>query len=223
MFYSVSDIWFVFLAVCDFDTVCDLQARAVKNFEAASKRHAAGLAKEGIASPDGDDPSDGEEAGDVSRGGAESGRPSMRAEIATNTPVATTAATTPAAATPSRKGKEKVGASGGSVTFQILTRMSLRLLMIPRVILPQELVEVNAQLRIHLIVLLDPLSGHQGWCSMSSFQTRRVLASQLSLKLLFKRMFTRIMLRGLMQRCLPLRRLMNWICLLLPRPEQLLL
>ncbi|KAK0592059.1 hypothetical protein LWI29_012594 [Acer saccharum] len=82
--------------LCDFDTVCDLQARAVKNSEAASKRHAAGLAKDGIASPDGDDHSDGgEEAGDVSRGGA------------VNTPAAT------AAVTPSRKGKEKAGASRG--------------------------------------------------------------------------------------------------------------
>ncbi|KAK0608668.1 hypothetical protein LWI29_034048 [Acer saccharum] len=94
--------------LCDFDTVCDLQARAVKNSEAASKRHAIGLAKEGIASLDGDDPSDDEEAGDVFGGGAESGRPPIRAEVAANTPVATT----PAAATPSRKGKEKVGASG---------------------------------------------------------------------------------------------------------------
>ncbi|KAK0582319.1 hypothetical protein LWI29_024133 [Acer saccharum] len=74
--------------LCDFDTVCDLQARAVKNSEAASKRHAAGLAKEGIASPDDD-------------------------EVVANTPAATIAATTPAAATPNRKGKEKVGASGG--------------------------------------------------------------------------------------------------------------
>ena len=85
----------------------------MKNSEAASKRHAAGLANEGIVSPDGDDHSDGEEAGDVSRGGAESGRPPMRAEVAANTPVATTAATTPAAATPNRKGKEKVGVSRG--------------------------------------------------------------------------------------------------------------
>ncbi|KAK0583961.1 hypothetical protein LWI29_005639 [Acer saccharum] len=107
------DTWFVFLAICDFDTVCDLQARAVKNSEAASKRHAAGLANEGIASSDGDDHSDGEEAGDVSKGGAESGRPPMRAEVAVNTPAATAIAATPAAATPSRKGKEKVGASGG--------------------------------------------------------------------------------------------------------------
>ncbi|KAK0581705.1 hypothetical protein LWI29_016980 [Acer saccharum] len=72
--------------LCDFDTVCDLQARTVKNFEAASKRHAAGLAKEGIASPD---------------------------EVAANAPVVTTTVATPAAATPNRKGKEKVGASGG--------------------------------------------------------------------------------------------------------------
>ncbi|KAK0598870.1 hypothetical protein LWI29_000210 [Acer saccharum] len=72
--------------LCDFDTICDLQAQAVKNSEAASKRHAAGLAKEGIASPDGDDPSDGEEAGDVSGGGAELGRPPIRAEVAANTP-----------------------------------------------------------------------------------------------------------------------------------------
>ncbi|KAK1555663.1 hypothetical protein Q3G72_029692 [Acer saccharum] len=59
--------------LCDFDTVCDLQARAVKNSEAASKRHAAGLAKEGIAGPDNDEPSDGEDAGDVTGGGVESG------------------------------------------------------------------------------------------------------------------------------------------------------
>ncbi|KAK0586720.1 hypothetical protein LWI29_011332 [Acer saccharum] len=81
---------------------------AVKNFEAASKRHAAGLAKEGIAGPDGDDPSDGEDAGDVTKGEVESGQPPMRAEVAVNIPVAAAAATTP-----SRKGKEKVGVSGG--------------------------------------------------------------------------------------------------------------
>ncbi|KAK0581913.1 hypothetical protein LWI29_019486 [Acer saccharum] len=98
--------------LCDFDTVCDLQARAVKNSEAASKRHAAGLAKEGIAGPDGDEPSDGKDAGDVTRGGVESGQPPMRAEATASVPVAT-AATTPAATTSSRKGKEKVGVSGG--------------------------------------------------------------------------------------------------------------
>ncbi|KAK0580102.1 hypothetical protein LWI29_036384 [Acer saccharum] len=104
--------------MCDFDTVCDLQGRTVKNSEAASKRHAAGLAKEGIAGQDGDDPSDGEDTGDVTRGDAELGRPPMHAEVAANTPAATVAATipseaTPAAATPNRKGKEKVGASVG--------------------------------------------------------------------------------------------------------------
>ncbi|KAK0578308.1 hypothetical protein LWI29_008391 [Acer saccharum] len=107
--------------LCDFDTVCDLQARAVKNSEAASKRHTAGLAKEGIAGPDGDEPSDGEDAGDVTGGGVESGQPPMRAEAAASVPVAAaattpttaTAATTPAATTSSRKGKEKVGVSRG--------------------------------------------------------------------------------------------------------------
>ena len=90
--------------MCDFDTVCDLQARVVKNSEAANKRHAVGLAKEGIASPDGGDPSDGEETGDVTGGGVESGQPSMHTEVAANTPAATT---------PSRKGKEKVGVLRG--------------------------------------------------------------------------------------------------------------
>ncbi|KAK0590364.1 hypothetical protein LWI29_026011 [Acer saccharum] len=84
------------------------KARTVKNSEAANKRHAAGLAKEGIAGPDGDDPSDGEDAGDVTRGEVESGQPSMRAEAAATIPVAAAAATTP-----NRKGKEKVGVSGG--------------------------------------------------------------------------------------------------------------
>ncbi|KAK0601718.1 hypothetical protein LWI29_026850 [Acer saccharum] len=93
----------------DFDTVCDLQARVVKNSEAASKRHAAGLAKEGIASLDGGDPSDGEEAGDVTGGGVKSGQPPMRTEVVANTPVATTHIAT----TPSRKGKEKIGVSRG--------------------------------------------------------------------------------------------------------------
>ncbi|KAK0578023.1 hypothetical protein LWI29_003785 [Acer saccharum] len=107
--------------LCDFDTVYYLQARAVKNSEAASKRHAAGLAKEGIAGPDGDGPSDGEDAGDVAGGGVESGQPPMRAEAAASVPVATAATTpaaapavtTPAATTSSRKGKEKVRVSGG--------------------------------------------------------------------------------------------------------------
>ena len=50
----------------------------------------------------------------------------------------------------------------GSVTSLFLTRMSLRLLLILRVTWPPELVEVSAQLRVHLIMLLDLPSGHQG-------------------------------------------------------------
>ncbi|KAK0580932.1 hypothetical protein LWI29_007831 [Acer saccharum] len=94
-----------FFSLCDFDTVCDLQARAVKNSEAASKRHATGLSNEGIASPDGGGPSDGEEAGDIPKGGVESGQPPVHTEAAANTPTA---------ATPSRKGKEKIGVLGGA-------------------------------------------------------------------------------------------------------------
>ncbi|KAK1577950.1 hypothetical protein Q3G72_026254 [Acer saccharum] len=85
---------------------------AVKNSEAAGKRHAAGLAKKGIAGPDGDEPSDGEDAGDVTGGRVESGQPPIRAEAAASVPIAA-AATTPAATTSSRKGKEEVGVSGG--------------------------------------------------------------------------------------------------------------
>ncbi|KAK0580783.1 hypothetical protein LWI29_006169 [Acer saccharum] len=47
---------------------------------------------------------DGEETGDVTGGGVESGQPPMHTEVAVNTPAATT---------PSRKGKEKVGFSRG--------------------------------------------------------------------------------------------------------------
>ncbi|KAK0594230.1 hypothetical protein LWI29_020845 [Acer saccharum] len=100
----------------DFDRVCDLQARAVKNSEAASKRHAAGLAKEGVASPDGGDPSDDENVGDVDGERVDLGT-SVCPDDAASTPVVTdsvaasTAAST-AATAPSRKGKEKVGVSG---------------------------------------------------------------------------------------------------------------
>ena len=40
--------------VSDFDIVCDEQARAVKNSEVASQRHATGLSKEGVAPLEGD-------------------------------------------------------------------------------------------------------------------------------------------------------------------------
>ncbi|KAK0578755.1 hypothetical protein LWI29_015694 [Acer saccharum] len=101
----------------DFDRVCDLQARAVKNSEAASKRHAAGLAKEGVASPDGGDPSDDEDTGDVDGErvelrpspvcpGAAASIPAVTDSVAASTTAST------AATAPSRKGKEKVGVSG---------------------------------------------------------------------------------------------------------------
>lgn len=78
--------------------VCDLQARAVKNFEAASKRQAVGLAKEGITTPDGGDPSD-EELGDFDREGVELGQPPIHKKDAASAPPASTVATTPAAST----------------------------------------------------------------------------------------------------------------------------
>ncbi|KAK0595319.1 hypothetical protein LWI29_005616 [Acer saccharum] len=84
--------------MCDFETVYDLQAWAAKISEAASKRHAAGLAKKGIASPDSGDHSDGEDVGDGPREGVESGELPLHREVA--------------GSTHSRKGKEKVGASG---------------------------------------------------------------------------------------------------------------
>ncbi|KAK0578949.1 hypothetical protein LWI29_018937 [Acer saccharum] len=80
-----------------FPSLCDVQARAVKNFEAVSRRHAAGLAKEGFASLDGGDPSDGEDVGDDLGEGVETDQAPIRQEVA--------------ASTPSRKGKEKVGTS----------------------------------------------------------------------------------------------------------------
>ncbi|KAK0594828.1 hypothetical protein LWI29_001006 [Acer saccharum] len=53
--------------LCDFDTDCDLQARAVKNSEA-----------------------DGEEANDITEGGVESGQPPVHTEVAANTSAAAT-------------------------------------------------------------------------------------------------------------------------------------
>ncbi|KAK0585643.1 hypothetical protein LWI29_031746 [Acer saccharum] len=97
----------------DFDRVCDLQARAVKNSKAASKRHAAGLAKEGVASPDGGDPSDDEDTGDVDGERVELRPSPVRPGAAASTPTVTAnVATSTAATAPSRKGNEKVGVSG---------------------------------------------------------------------------------------------------------------
>ena len=163
----------------------------MKNSEAASKRHVAGLSKERIASPNGGDPSDGEEAGDITEGGVKSGQPPMHTEAATNTPVA---------ATPSREGKQKVGVSGGvSATSLFLTRMFLRLLLILRVTWPLEPVEVNAQLRVLLTMLLEPENGCQGLCSTLSLRMRRVLMIRYSSKLLLlKQLPTGVLLKGQM-------------------------
>ena len=65
------------LAVSDFDVVCDSQARLVKNSEAVRKRRAIGLVKEGAASQDDGNPSDGEEVGDVAGGDVEPVRLAM--------------------------------------------------------------------------------------------------------------------------------------------------
>ncbi|KAK0573562.1 hypothetical protein LWI29_009920 [Acer saccharum] len=89
--------------LCDFDTVYNMQARVVKNSEVASRRHAAGLAKEGIFDPDGGDPSNGEDTGDILGGDAKTGQPPARQEVAEVT-----------ASAPSHKGKEKVGVSRAS-------------------------------------------------------------------------------------------------------------
>ena len=95
MFYN---ILFCFV-VSDFDIVCDEQARAVKNYEAASQRHAAGLSKEGVAPPEGDNSQDSEEGGDVPTPNVETVQPRGNDEVVRMP-------------TPSRKGKEKVGTSG---------------------------------------------------------------------------------------------------------------
>ena len=55
--FALNDVVFCFL-VSEFDVVCDEQAQAVKNSEAASQRHAAGLSNEGVAPPEGDDSQD---------------------------------------------------------------------------------------------------------------------------------------------------------------------
>ena len=111
---------------------------------------------------------------------------------------------------PAVRVRRKLVLQEGSVTSLFLPRVFPRLLLTLRVIWPPEPVKVKAQLRVSLIMLLDPPSGHQGWCSMLSLQTRRVLMSQLSPKLpLLPWLFARVLLRGLIQRCLPPRRLMN--------------
>ena len=85
----------------EFDLVCDEQARSVANSTAASQRHAAGLAKEGIAPPEGDDSQGSEDVGGV-----------PARTIASDHPIGCLAVSTRAAL--SRKEKEKVGGSGAN-------------------------------------------------------------------------------------------------------------
>ncbi|KAK0591653.1 hypothetical protein LWI29_005706 [Acer saccharum] len=99
--------------------------------------------------------------------------------------------------------------------------MSLRLLLILRVTWPLKPVEINAQLRVLLTMLLDSQNGRQGLCNTLSLRMRRVLMNRYSPKLpLLKRLPTRVLLKGQMQWCLPLRKLMNYMSLLLLRPKQ---
>ncbi|KAK0592109.1 hypothetical protein LWI29_013480 [Acer saccharum] len=100
----------------DFDRVCDLQARAVKILRLPVRDTPLVLAKEGVASPDGGDPSDDENVGDVDGERVDLGT-SVCPDDAANTPVvkdgvAASIAASTAATAPSRKGKEKVGVSG---------------------------------------------------------------------------------------------------------------
>ena len=85
----------------EFDLVCDEQARSVANSAAASQRHAAGLAKEGIAPHEGDDSQGSEDVGGVPARTTASDHPVGRLAVSVR-------------AAPSRKGKEKVGGSGAN-------------------------------------------------------------------------------------------------------------
>lgn len=87
--------------VSDFNVVCDEQARAVKNSEADSQRHVIGLVKEGIASLDGEDSQNSEDAGNDPAHNVEPDQPCESGEAALKP-------------TPNRKGKEKVGVSRAS-------------------------------------------------------------------------------------------------------------
>ena len=103
-FLTCNNTMFCF-SVSEFDIICDEQARAVKNAEATSQRHAAGLHKEGVAPPDGDDSPDAGAGGvpDVVEVVAQPrvGSEDMPPQV------------------PSRKGKEKVGVPEASVVVPV--------------------------------------------------------------------------------------------------------
>ena len=108
IFFTLLATSVLLLAVFDFDAVCDSQARAVKNSEAVRKKRAAGSGKEGVASRDDGNPSDGEEVGDVAGGDVEPVQLVMPQGVTANAPPARISSTSISA----RKGKGKVGVSG---------------------------------------------------------------------------------------------------------------
>ena len=108
IFFTLLAMISLLLAVSDFDAVCDSQARAVKNSEAVRKKRAAGSAKEGVASQDDGNPSDGEEVGNVAGGDVEPVQLTVPQGVTTNAPPASISSTSISA----RKGKGKVGAPG---------------------------------------------------------------------------------------------------------------
>src|SRR5579862_102524 len=105
----------LFLVVSDFDAVCDLQARAVKNSEAVGRKRATGSSKKGVANVKGGDPSDGEGVGDIAGGIAGTDPPANSRGASTTIP----AVSAPATKISSRKGKKKVGASGSGTDVPI--------------------------------------------------------------------------------------------------------
>ena len=95
----------------DFDSVCDLQARSVKNSEVSGRRRTVGSSKKEVANVEGSKPSDDGGVGGI----AGTDPPTKPREASTTTPVVSA----PAAKTSGRKGKKKVGVSGSGTDVPI--------------------------------------------------------------------------------------------------------
>ena len=95
----------------DFDTVCDLQARSVKNSEVSGRKRTVGSSKKEVANVEGGKPSVGEGVGGV----AGTGPPAKPRGASTTTPVVSV----PATKTSGRKGKKKVVVSGSGTDAPI--------------------------------------------------------------------------------------------------------
>ena len=143
-----NNVVFLF-AMSEFDVVCDKQARAVKNCKTAIQRHAAGLSNEGVTPPEGDN-SQGSEGVGVPTPIAEEVAQPRGGDIVVQTPI------------PSRKGKEKVGASGVSEEVPIFDAN------VPEAPEDQEMVRENVMLRVLPRVLFIPRSGRRGWFNTCS-------------------------------------------------------